>query len=167
MAKPLSEEKALKKLEIPDFRHLKKEHVIKLATMLDKMDPEVAKKALEQFPNFSNESKEIITAYKETLDKALNDNAEVVMKYYDVCNSIITTLQNELEKDDLSFDEKQIIIGEMLEVHDRMGMKDSENKKFIATMAAIGAAAAVTVIGVFATILGGDSDIDFPKIEKK
>ena len=167
MPKLISEEKALKKLDIPDFRHLKKDHIIKLATMLDKMDPEVAQKALEQFPNFSNESKEIIAAYKETLDNALNDNAESVKDYYAVCNSIISSLQKELDKDELSFDEKQIIIGEMLEVHDRIGSKDSENKKFLATMATIGAAAAVTVIGILASILGGDSDIDLPRIDKK
>lgn len=44
----MSEAKVLKKLDIADFRHLTKDKVIKMASMLDKMDPEVAKKALEQ-----------------------------------------------------------------------------------------------------------------------
>lgn len=43
----MSEAKVLKKLDIADFRHLIKDKVIKMASMLYKMDPEVAKKALE------------------------------------------------------------------------------------------------------------------------
>lgn len=44
MSRTLTEKKVLKKLGIDDFRHLTKEKVITMATMLDKMDPEVAKK---------------------------------------------------------------------------------------------------------------------------
>lgn len=53
MNKTLTEKQVLKKLGIPDFRHLSKEKMIKLATMLPHMDPEVAKKALEQFPELA------------------------------------------------------------------------------------------------------------------
>lgn len=63
----MSEEKVLKKLDIADFRHLTKDKVIKMASMLDKMDPEVAKKALEQFPEFANTTKEMLTEYKVSL----------------------------------------------------------------------------------------------------
>ena len=49
----MSEANVLKKLDIEDFRHITKDKVIKMASMLDKMDPEVAKKALEQFPEFA------------------------------------------------------------------------------------------------------------------
>lgn len=55
----MNEQKVLKKLDIPDFRHLTKDKVIKMASMLDKMDPEVAKKAIEQFPEFANTTKEM------------------------------------------------------------------------------------------------------------
>lgn len=58
MVHQLSEQRVLKKLEIEDFRHLTKAKVIKLASMLDRVDTEVAKKALEQFPEFYNTSKE-------------------------------------------------------------------------------------------------------------
>ena len=51
--------------------HLTKDKVIKMASMLDKMDPEVAKKALEQFPEFANTTKEMLTEYKVSLDKGL------------------------------------------------------------------------------------------------
>lgn len=76
MSRTLTEKKVLKKLGIDDFRHLTKEKVITMATMLDKMDPEVAKKALEQFPEFAKVSKDMLKEYKETLDKGLETNRE-------------------------------------------------------------------------------------------
>ena len=60
MSRPLTEQQVLKKLKIEDFRHLTKDKVIAMASMLDKMDPEVAKKALEQFPDFANTMKEVL-----------------------------------------------------------------------------------------------------------
>ena len=56
MPKMLSEAQVLKKLNIPDFRHLSKDNVMSFVSMIDKMDPEVAKKALEQFPDFAKVS---------------------------------------------------------------------------------------------------------------
>lgn len=91
MSRPLIEQKVLKKLNIEDFRHLTKDKVITMASMLDKMDPEVAKKAIEQFPEFANTTKEILNEYKEILDKGLETNQESVESYYDVCKSKIET----------------------------------------------------------------------------
>ena len=93
----MSEAKVLKKLDIADFRHLTKDKVIKMASMLDKMDPEVAKKALEQFPEFANTTKEMLTEYKESLDKGLEPNNESVKAVYDTYNAVITSLQKELD----------------------------------------------------------------------
>ena len=45
----MTEEKVLKKLGIDDFRHITKNKVIKMASMLDRVDPEVAKKLLSNF----------------------------------------------------------------------------------------------------------------------
>ena len=60
MARPYTEQQVLKKLDISDFRHLTKEKVIAFATMVPKMNPEVAKKALEQFPNFASTSLDVL-----------------------------------------------------------------------------------------------------------
>ena len=94
MGKTLTEQKVLRRLGIDDFRHLTKDKVISMATMLDKMDPEVAKKALEQFPEFSKVSKEMLIEYKDTLDKGLETNRESVQSFYEVCNSNVNALQN-------------------------------------------------------------------------
>ncbi len=106
MDRTLTEQKVLKKLGIDDFRHLTKDKVIIMASILDKMDPEVAKKALDQFPDFANTVKEILVGYKDTLDKGLVSNDESVKTFYDINKTIIESLQKELDKDGLAFEEK-------------------------------------------------------------
>lgn len=166
MGRLLSEEKVLKKLGIENFRHLTKDKVIKMASMLDKMDPEVAKKALEQFPNFANTTKEMLLEYKNTLEKSLESNRESVQAFYNSCNSMIETLQKQLENENLTFEERKYIIDTMLEISKMMGEKDSENKKFIASMAVLGGFVVFTVTAFLASTLGGNTEIDTNDIDK-
>ena len=56
MSRTLSEQKVLKKLDIPDFRHLTKDKIIAFASLLPQMDTYVANKALELFQNFASTS---------------------------------------------------------------------------------------------------------------
>lgn len=156
----MSEEKVLKKLDIVDFRHLTKDKVIKMASMLDKMDPEVAKKALEQFPEFANTTKEMLKDYKESLDKGLESNNESVAKVYDSYNAIIVALQKELENEELTFEQKKYIIEQMKDVAEKVDKKDSENKKFIAGMATLATVVVGGTIAVLASVLGGNTQIE-------
>lgn len=166
MNRGLTEQKVLKKLGIDDFRHLTKDKVITMASLLDKMDPEVAKKALEQFPEFAKTAKEMLTEYKDTLDKGLENNKESVESYYNVCNSIIISLQKLLEDERLSFDERKYIIDKMLEVSKMMGEKDTENKKFILACIAVGAVATGIVSTVLSSALGGNTKIETSDVDK-
>ncbi|MBO4218358.1 MAG: hypothetical protein J5887_02475, partial [Erysipelotrichaceae bacterium] len=95
----VSEKKVLKKLRIPDFRHMTKDKVMNFATMLPYMDPEVAKKALEQFPSFKDLAGDMVTQYKAIIDKAFEENRISQQAFYNACNSIIQSLQEELRDD--------------------------------------------------------------------
>lgn len=159
MSRPLTEQQVLKKLKIDDFRHLTKDKVIDMASMLDKMDPEVAKKALEQFPDFANTMKDVLVQYKENIDALLKENGDSVKAYYDSCDAIISTLQKELEREELTFDERKYIIDKILEVAQMKGRKDSENKKFLATLAICGVATVTVVAGILAAVLGTNTQI--------
>lgn len=156
----MSEQKVLRKLDIVDFRHLTKDKVIKMVSMLDKMDPEVAKKALEQFPEFASTTKEMLQDYKEYLDKGLESNNDSVSKVYDTYNAIIVALQKELEKEDLTFEQKKDIIEQMKEVADKVDKKDSENKRFIAGMATLATIVLGGTVAVLASVLGGNTQIE-------
>lgn len=157
MSKLLTEQKALKKLGVADFTQLTKDNVFTLAPMLGRMDQEVAKKALEQFPDFSDTVNEMLGGYKETLDKAIASNKDSVQSYYDACNSIIKALEKLLENENLSFEERKYIIDKLFEISRKMGEKDSENKRFLAVLATIGAVAVGAVTVTLAYALGGNT----------
>jgi hypothetical protein len=70
-----------------------------------------------------------------------------------------------LEDDNLTFEEKQIIIDKMTVLHNNMFLKDSENKRFLYSVAAVASVGLIAVATVAAAIFGGDSDL--PKIGKQ
>jgi len=166
-AKYLSEQKVLKKLGIEDFRHLTKAKVIHLASMLNQMDPEVAKKALEQFPEFSKTLSEMAHEYRDTLERAVSSNNESVQTYYGICKSIIDSLQKELENENLSFEERKYIIEQMKDIAQMVGEKDSENKKFLASMVAIGAVVLTAAAAFLAQALGGNTNLQAAEEENE
>lgn len=165
MSNLLTEQNVLRKLGIEDFRQLNKEKSIHFISMLDKMEPEVAKRALEQFPEFSNISKEILSEYKNTLDKGIESNNASIKRVYDNYNVIILSLQKELERTDLSFDEKVYILEQMKDIVSKIDKKDSENKKWLKGMAVVGGVIALTGIAVLCVALGGAFDAKTPDID--
>ena len=160
MHRNLTEKQVLKKLDIPDFRHMTKDKVINFMSMIPNMDSEVAKKALEQFPEFAKISKDILTGYEGILNEGIKSNNESVMKYYDACNIIIESLRQELNREEYSFEEKKQIMDRMMQVANMIGEKDKENKKFIVTMSAFGGIAVSIVIAALSSALGSNAKIE-------
>ena len=110
MAKLLSEKDVLKQLDIPDFRHLSKDKVMQFASMLDNMDPEVAKAAIKQFPDFANLTLEALKDYRGVIEKAIDADKDGTKQCLDIYNQIILALSHCVEKDDIPFEEKQYYI---------------------------------------------------------
>lgn len=155
----ISEQKALKKLRIPDFRHMTKEKIVKFTSMLPKMDPEVAKAALEQFPEFKDMTTDIMHTFKEAIDAGFKSNDHSQDAFYASCNSIIASLQDELKIPDLSSDERSRIEDKLIEIARMIGEKDTENKKFILKVLAILGTFGLGAILAAASILGANSQI--------
>lgn len=130
------------------------------------MDPEVAKKAIEQFPEFARTMKDILHDYKQTLDKILEESGESVKSYYLTCDAIISSLQKELDKENLSLEERKYIIDKMIEVNKMKGDKDSEHKQFLVKMAAVGFAAVGFVAAALVTTLGGNTSVEIDDVEE-
>ena len=63
-------------------------------------------------------------------------------------------------QDHLSFEERKYIIEKMAEISDKMAEKDSQNKKFLGAVLAGCGTAVVAVVGIFASVLGGNTKID-------
>lgn len=156
----ITEKKALKKLGIPDFRHMTKDKVVQFTSMIPKMDPEVAKAAIEQFPEFRGMTTDIVNACKEIVDRLFESNDCSQEQFYSACNSIINSLQKELEMPDLSSIDRDRIEKKMIEVAKMIGEKDSENKRFHRKIATVFALFGAAALATGAAILGTSSRID-------
>ena len=156
----MTDNKVLKILGINDFRHLTKDKVIIMASILDKMEPEIAKKALEQFPEFTKTMKDMLSEYRNELENGLQSNNESVQRVYDECALITSSLQKLLENENLSFEEKKTVIEKMTEIARMVSQKDTENKQFVIRMTTIVSAVVVITITVAASIIGGNTQIE-------
>ena len=110
MGKQLTERQVLERLDIPDFRHITKDKVMKFASMLDKMEPDVAKKAIEQFPEFAHMAFAALKEYHEVMDKTLDSNDKSTKRCYDVYDEVVSALKACLKQENLSFEEKEYYI---------------------------------------------------------
>lgn len=153
----LSEKQVLRRLRIPDFRHITKDKIVKFASLLPRMDPEVAKKALEQFPSFRELAGDIVIHYKEIVDKAFEENRISQQAFYDACNSIIASLQKELDDENIDATERDRIENKMIKVAEMIGEKDRENKGMILTILGGTASFFLLIVGGAAAVLGANN----------
>ena len=159
MKKQLTEQQVLDLLDIPDFRHLSKDKLMKFTSSLPDMEPSVAISALQQFPKFAETSIEIIECYKQIVGKELDHNADNMKSFNDTCQVVIVSLQSLLDKDDLTFEEKNKVIDKMMSVLQIQADKDSENKKWQQKIL-FGLGAIVTVaVGLLAASIGANAEI--------
>ena len=159
----LSEQDVLKILEIPDFRHLSKDKVMSFASMLPCMDPETAMKAIEQFPHYAEAFKEALGDFKEVVSTSLKSNDESMRQYYLVAQNNIAVLQKELERENLSFDERRQVLEMLLQTQEMLSNKDTENKKFNLNVIFLTGAFFVVGLGIAASLLGANTNIRLPK----
>ena len=162
----MTEEQVLKELNIPDFRHLSKDKVMTFASMLSNMAPDVAEKALEQFPEFGKMALEAMEDNKSVLMKSLDANNESTKGCFEAYDTIIDTLKSCIDKEDLTFEEKKYYLEKMIEVAKFKDAKDSENKEFIGKVIGAGVATVLCIIGVGATALSGGK-IEIPLLKSK
>ena len=154
MSRTIAEAKALKKLGIPDWRHLTKDKVVELNSMIDKLEPEVAKKAIEQFPNFSSTMKDMVRDSKEVVSTAIEQSSESTREAFDGYKRTLDILEKELENEDLTFDQRKWIIEKHCEIVQNMDKLDTKNKNYLLAFAGIVAITAITVGSVLSSALG-------------
>ena len=97
----MTEQDFKKVVGITDFRHLTKDKVLQFASNLDKLDPEVAKEIIEQFPEFSSTMLNITKEYRETIGDLIKQNAESSKSTYDAYNKILDSLEKSLSNENL------------------------------------------------------------------
>lgn len=134
MSRSLTEAKVLRKLDIPDFRHLTKDKVVSFVSMLPQMDPEVAKRALEQFPAFAETNLAIVSCLKDSFGTIVSGNAGNMAEFNARCHEALSALEAELKREDLTDEGRKLVIDGIMGIIGAIGQKDSENKEFLSDL---------------------------------
>lgn len=162
----LSEKKVLKKLGIPDFRHLTKEKAITMLSMIPQMDPQVAMKALEQFPDLAKTAVELGRGYMGTIKEAIESENTSLKSVYDYLNAIVSFLENELQKENLTSEEKKYILDNIIEVAKLIRETHKDHQHFLLKVLGGVGATALGILLIVTQGLGNNSRInDFDKLD--
>lgn len=159
MNRTLSEQKVLKQLKIEDFRHLSKDTVMRFASSIQKMDPEVAKKALEQFPNFAAAVKDGVIQYRAFAENVIKSGDKDHDKLMEMIDAENLQLIKMLDEEELTLDEKFRIMDRLDKLQNKVAEANKEMRMYRLKVAG----GLFTVISVgflsLATVLGGNSEV--------
>lgn len=131
MKTQISEKELLNKLDIPDWRHMTKDKVITFASSMAYLDPEVAKKAIEQFPQFVKLGSELVSTLKDSLNSAHSESSKGMDNAYAINMKILESLDTRLNKFFLSKREREKIIDAMLEVSKNISELENTRHQFL------------------------------------
>lgn len=150
-----SEDDVMRKLGIESWRNLSKDKFLSFVAEMPQMNKEVALKAIEQFPNFR-------AMVDETLN-SVGQNSAIAQKYswksqkkvHGAYKSYRKTLDRELEREDLSIDDRFRILEMLREAVNMESEKDSEHKTFQVKLVTIAATVGIAAVGAAVAALGG------------
>lgn len=166
MSKTLvSVEEVKNALKIDSFRNLSKDKIMEFVSLIPNMDKEVAIKIIEQYPAFAKLSESMVAQLNKMCDNALEKNEESQRLTIQAYKQILDELSNQLHMEDLSKEEREKITKQMIEIADKISIKDTENKAFIDKMVKYSTGFAVGALVLGAAILGVNiKGKDIPKL---
>jgi hypothetical protein len=117
-------------LGLPDWRHLKREHVLQLLSMMADMDSRVALNILGQLPDITAFARVAMDDVAKAYDAALSSNSRSMEMVHQVHMERLALLGAELGKE-VGADERLRLLNEVRDVHVSAVAKDTENKRFL------------------------------------
>lgn len=159
MARYNSENQVLEALNINSLQNMSQNEMEKFVSMLPDMDRKVAVGMVSKFPAFDRFAADVIRQLNGTCDRILGSNDSSQKDSVGAYKSILSSLQKQVESDDLSFANKQAVIEQMITIADHIALKDSENKDFLDQIhkrnVAFGLGMGVLVLGALALGVAG------------
>lgn len=164
LKRQISEKDLLEMFGIPSFRHMTKDKLASFVSALPDVDPEVAKRALEQFPDLSAAMIEIVGRYRGVISECLAGSDADTRLILETCASIVGSVQRDLENEELDFEQRQSLIDRSMELVWMMREIDADEKRL---RVRVFYAASITfgiVAGALFSVLGGKVDISLPNL---
>ena len=150
----LTEDGVKKALAITNFRNISKEKIMEFASLIPNMDKDVATTIINQFPTYKDFAVSTITILKEMCDSALEKNDSSQKETISAYRKILDDLGEILKRDDISIEERDSISNKMIMIADKIALKDTENKNFIAGIVKYSVPIIGSALVIGATILG-------------
>jgi hypothetical protein len=125
------EDEIKRALGIDSWRNLSKDKMIRFVAMMPDMGPEVALKIVEQFPTFKDFAQNVVDAMKQSHESTLSANKQSQEHIHRAYQDLRDILKSELDKGDLTWEQRRELIEKMQEVVREESQKDSENKRFL------------------------------------
>ena len=158
----IAEKKALELMQKDNFRGISKDNVMQLMSILDKVDPEVAKSIIAQLPEAIRGSVELEKAYSTALTKGMESIESTASSCFQTEDEIIQSLKKEVEREDTTFEQKQFYYEKMEAVAIRKESKETEHRDIILTILRYGGEALLFGLGFCACLFLGKADLKNP-----
>lgn len=144
-----NEEKALSLLNRENFKGLSIKDVMSLMSVIDQVEPDVAKAIISHIPESVKCTIETEKGYMLLLTKALESGDQGTQKCIDEEDKMVQSIYNELKKPNIDFKEKQFYYDKIEQANIRRDKKDTEKKDFMRDVLKFGGEA--LAIGIVAT----------------
>ena len=154
MANLLSESEVLNKIGATDFRSINKKQLVEFISSIPDMDKEVAMKCIDQFPEFQQQATTIVKELYKMCESIDETHKAGQIKAMDAYQSILDSLSRELDKPEISYEQKQELISTMVDVADKIAELQREGDNFLEKVLQIAGLVATFAIGVGGAILG-------------
>lgn len=152
--KMTSQQNVLNALGIDSFRQFPKEKVNAFISLIPSMDRELSIECIKQFPNFVELATEAITKLNGLCDTAIKEAGNSQRESIEAYKIILTGLSELLNSDNISSEERQWIVEQMVDVADKIAAKDSEHKARIENIIKHGICATGFVVILSLSVLG-------------
>ena len=159
------ERKVLDIMQKDNFRGLSKGNVMQLYSVLDKVDPEVAKVMIAQIPEVIKGSVENVKAYIGLLTRGIESCDTSTESCFQTEDNIINVCQQEISREDIPFEQKQFYFEKMEAAADRKEKKDTEHKNMVLTILEYGGKAFLVGCAVASTVYIGKANIKLPTMK--
>lgn len=150
----VTEEQVKKALKIESFRNLSKDKIMEFVSLLPNMDKDVAIAVVNQFPAYTDNAKVMVNCLKDMCRDIIEKNDTSTKEVASAYNIILNDLSTLLLRDDISYEERAYITEKMIDIADKIAIKDTENKNFLAAMNQRQTILCLGVLIVGAAILG-------------
>ncbi len=151
---PLTDAQVKQLLGVDDFSEISEDQIRVFVSEIPRMDKDVAIKAIEQFPAYSELAKELTNQYFSLTEKASEANNASVQQVLAAYEQTLELMASLAQRENISDEDRQWFAEKAVEVADKMAGFDLENKSFLKSVLSSGAKIVGGVAVVCATILG-------------